>query len=313
MGFLDDLGGIGTDMLGGFGSGIVNNFLWNQQHDKLREEQLQDYQRMKQDQIELTRLQPVLERQGMEKAGLSPAALGGNFSSVNSPAMAQQTPQVQGMSNPSAADYMLKQEQAENLRADTRQKDAIAAKTLTENEKVKAELKTYNDSLRDLIVAKAQGELQMQQEDFSLKKQQQVLNDREAQEYEQRINSLKQQVEQMKLKTDMVRIDWLTYAHFKRLDMEEQSARIRELNQRIDNMKTENDLNKIIKMFKSYGIGVTTSDLEFPLAQKVAARKRYEGNEGDGLLDKSSIEAFRNVLGGISSNILSNISFSLKP
>lgn len=147
MGFLDTLGKIGSAIASpvSAGIGLVNTVLGSNAAKKENERNRQWQEKMSQlaydRQKELTMLSPALQKQGLEMAGISPAAMNGytgGTASVNSVGAPPQLPEYQPFDTNSFLNSLLAGPQFEQLKAsaDKTKADANLANEQAEAQKL---------------------------------------------------------------------------------------------------------------------------------------------------------------------------------
>lgn len=228
---------------------------WQKQHDIMRQEQLQDYARQKQDSYQYLLDSPALTKAGLKNAGVSTAMSNGQFQLAHQPQQGYTEASPIATQNPRIGDAfgnfvnnLLVSAQVRNLNEDSNKKKAEAERTQSEKEKIDTELQAYIDQVLPISISEAQARIdRLAKENQWTDKQIELANEQ--------IRVLDRTVKQFDINLETLR--------------EENRARINQINATIEDLKSSKNLKdaqtsmqKVLKRFADMGIGVGHGNID---------------------------------------------------
>lgn len=228
---------------------------WQKQHDIMRQEQLQDYARQKQDSYQYLLDSPALTKAGLKNAGISTAMSNGQFQLAHQPQQGYTEASPIATQNPRVGDAfgnfvnnLLVSAQIRNLNEDTNKKKVESEKTMTEKQKIDTELQAYIDQVLPISIAEAQARI-----DRMAKENQ--WTDKQIDQANEQIKVLERTVKQFDINLETLR--------------EENRARIDQINATIADLKSSKNLKdaqfamqNVLKGFAEMGIGVGHGNID---------------------------------------------------
>lgn len=228
---------------------------WQKQHEIMREEQLQDYARQKQDSYQFLLDSPSLNKEGLRNAGVSTAMANGQFQLAHQPQQGYTEGSPIATSNPRIGDSfvnfannLLLSAQMRNLDADTNKKKNEAEKTASEKQKIDQELQAYINEVLPTQIAEANARIarMAKENDWT---------DKQIDQANQQIAVLERTVKQFDINFETLR--------------EENRARINQINASIEDLKSSKKLKdaqtamqNVLKHFADMGIGVGHGNID---------------------------------------------------